>query len=177
MLLGIIVLLNGKVYYGGSAFKNTTRYSINTYSEKYDDMSYVRIGKKISCNIKLFEDTKMAKESFHNRGVYLKHKIEKSVVSESDVCFEKDGKTYCLKGKKYPEGYDVLKEVYESNVAVLQSAFDSTQCNDGEMFYTCEDGPLHVLTFYLGTVYAYYDQGDVKVGCSSIGGLSYCYDD
>ena len=107
-----------------------TRYTVN----KYTDNQYVYIGQKPANDIILYETAAEARSAFNNSPVWLKHEIESDIVKESRLCFEKNNNTYCLQGgiKETDEnGVELAnKPVYDANKAVLQSAFESNQCNE-----------------------------------------------
>ena len=174
LVVGTVVFFKYTEFYRGKEYKDTIRYSVNTYNEKDNEKSYMIIGRKIYRNIKLFDDKDKAKKAFHNTPIYLKNKIDNSILTESYVCFEKDGETYCLKGLLYPQSNKVMKEVYAYNKTVLDAAFDSSQCDGEGASYMCNDGSIHALTFLLGTVFAYTEEDDNQIGCRINAGIAYC---
>ena len=90
---------------------------------KYRTLPYkgVSIGDNVSEGVTLFDTVAEAKNAFNNRPFYLKHEIENDIVKESYVCFEKDSKTYCLRG--YTDN-----TYYESNKTILKEAFGESNC-------------------------------------------------
>ena len=134
-----------------------TRYTTNLYEEDSEgnwiEDSSVWIGRKPTDNITLYEIAAEAKTAFSNRPYYLKHEIENDIVKDSYVCFEKDSKTYCLRGQQTYEKVNgswqcksefldsvtntCLSTYYESNKAILLEAFGSANCTDDSPYFGC----------------------------------------
>ena len=157
-----------------------TRYTTNKYNSTYGDDSYVWIGKKPTDNITLYETATEAKAAFNNRPFYLKHTIENDMVKESYVYFEKDGNTYCLQGginEENDNGYKLDNSpVYDSNKAILQSAFGSNLCGeyyDGNdvgytTYFNCNDGSEGAGAYAGG--YVYFHSYVARQNCDVYGG-------
>lgn len=174
IVVGAVVFLKYNEFYRGNNYKDTIKYSVNAYNETDDEKSYMVIGRKINRSIKLFDDKDKAKKAFQNTPIYLKNKIDNSLLTESYVCFEKNGENYCLKGTLYSQSFEDKKETFTYNKIVLETAFDSSQCEEERSVYICNDGSIHALTFMFGTVSAYIEEDDNKIGCLINSGIAYC---
>jgi len=129
-----------------------TRYTTNTYYT-YGDESFLWIGEKPGDSVTLYETSSEAKAAFGNRPFYLKHIIESDIIKESYACFEKNDKTYCLKGQqtkeKVGDSWQCKSEFldnetnkcigtyFESNKAILLEAFDSSECSITSTYCSC----------------------------------------
>ena len=163
-----------------------TRYTTNKYINGNDN-EYVWIGQKPTENITLYNTVAEAKNAFNNRPFYLKHELENDIVKDSYVCFEKDGNTYCLRGQSTyervnnswqckSEFYDsvndkCLSTYYESNKAILKTAFGESNCTQSSSRLGCSVGGLIASADEYGYVYA--NAGSAGCGVSDIG-YSYC---
>lgn len=79
--------------------------------------------------------------------VCLKYKIENNIVTGADICFVKAGNEYCVKGwvdecqsgENSSECTTTSTPVYNSNKAVLQSAFtEANACNENNYSHSTE---------------------------------------
>lgn len=127
------------------------RYTTNIYDYSKEGYNSVWINQKMPSDITFYETVAEARANYNNSTIYLKHKIENDIVTESYVCFEKDSNTYCLRGL---DGYgdedapweckseyrtseeECMVPYYESNKEVLISAFGSSRCGDEDEFFS-----------------------------------------
>ena len=165
--------------------KNTFRYTVYT-----DDV--ITIGKKIPRSIYVFKKVDDLEKRFGDKTIYLKHKIENSIVTESYVCIEKNERTHCLRGgnltdsiiniirKKEKmvtkENSELANLVYDSNKKILEDIFDSNKCEEEtENIKTieCKDETLDILISDWGDVEVTYNQEEQCIVRSA--GISGCY--
>ena len=165
--------------------KNTFRYTVYT-----DDV--ITIGKKIPRSIYVFKEVDDLEKRFGDKTIYLKHKIENSIVTESYVCIEKNDKTYCLSGgqikdsfvnynkkggeKKFKKDKELASLAYDSNKKSLEDIFDSNKCEEKtENIKTieCKDETLDILISDWGDVEVTYNQEEQCIVRSA--GISGCF--
>lgn len=165
--------------------KNTFRYTVYT-----DDV--ITIGKKIPRSIYVFKEVDDLEKRFGDKTIYLKHKIENSIVTESYVCIEKNDKTYCLCGgqikdsfvnynkkgekKKFKKNKELASLAYDSNKKSLEDIFDSNKCEEEtENIKTieCKDETLDILISDWGDVEVTYNQEEQCIVRSA--GISGCF--
>ena len=132
------------------------------------------------------------KKRFGDKTIYLKHKIENSIVTESYVCIEKNDKTYCLCGgqikdsfvnynkkdgkKKFKKNKELASLAYDSNKKSLEDIFDSNKCEEKtENIKTieCKDETLDILISDWGDVEVTYNQEEQCIVRSA--GISGCF--
>ncbi len=95
---------------------------------------------------------------------FLKHEIADNKIVSTDACFIKDRNTYCLKGG---DG----GAAYETNKALLLSAFGESACNVNDSDVSCLVSGLYASAYSDGSVNA----DDVASFCYvDSGGNSYC---
>lgn len=167
--------------------KNTFRYTVYT-----NDV--ITIGKKIPRSIYVFKEVDDLEKRFGDKTIYLKHKIENSIVTESYVCIEKNDKTYCLSGgqikdsfvnyhKMDDDGKKIFKKnkelaslAYDSNKKSLEDIFDSNKCEEetGHIkTIECKDETLDILISDWGDVEVTYNQEEQCIVRSA--GISSCF--
>lgn len=165
--------------------KNIFRYTVYT-----DDV--ITIGKKIPHSIYVFKEVDDLENRFGDKTIYLKHKIENSIVTESYVCIEKNDKTYCLSGgqikdsfvnynkkggkKIFKKNKELASLAYDSNKKSLEDIFDSNKCEEEtEDIKTieCKDETLDILISDWGDVEVTYNQEEQCIVRSA--GISGCF--
>ena len=168
-----------------------TRYTTNLRTSGGGNNQYVWIGQKPTDNITLYETAAEARDALGSY-MYLKHEIENDIVKESYVCFERNNKTYCLRGGVEEEDKDTGEHpIYDQNKQILLSTFENSQCSesyemqsiDGTdenvfdehwLYFRCKDG-LTKATIYASQRYVEFRYGN-KLCTVMTEGSAYCYE-
>ncbi len=187
VIVGLLVTTILIEKYKEEELKNTTRYTV-------DSKDTVVIGKMLPRSVKVFKDVSDLKKELGNKTVYIKHKIENSIVTESYVCIEKNDKTYCLSGgqindtfvnyhkmddegkKKFKKNKELASLAYDSNKKSLEDIFDGYNCEEETGYYKtkeCKDETLDILISDWGDVEVTYNQEEQCIVRSV--GISGCY--
>ncbi len=90
------------------------------------------------------------------KNYYLKHTIKDGKIESSEVCFIKDGNTYCLKGA---DG----GAAYETNKALLLSVFGESACDINVSNINCNASGVSASAYSSGGVRAYDDSSYCSV--------------
>ncbi len=182
VIVGLLVTTILIEKYKEEELKNTTRYTV-------DSKDTVVIGKMLPRSVKVFKDVSDLKKELGNKTVYIKHKIENSIVTESYVCIEKNERAHCLRGGNFTDsiiniiqkkGKMVSKEdselanlVYDSNKKILEVIFDSDKCEkeDSNMkSLECKDETLDILISRMGDVEVSHSQGKCIIRAVGVSG-------
>ena len=172
--------------------KNRTNDLKNTFRYTFYTKDVIVIDRKIPRSIYVFKEVDDLEKRFGDKTIYLKHKIENSIVTESYVCIEKNDKTYCLSGgqikdsfvnynkkggeKKFKKDKELASLAYDSNKKSLEDIFDSDKCEEetGHIkTIECKDETLDILINDWGDVEVTYNQEEQCIVRSA--GISGCF--
>ncbi len=163
-------------------------HGLNRIKYKTYPTQNLQIGEVVYDFSTLFDTVEEAKEVSNNRPNYLKYVISDSdVIKEIYACFEKDSKTYCLRGfvtyddnsnQFIPDYYDSEKghgisPYYESNVAILKDAFGEQNCTLSNDHYFCSNSGLSTNVFEDGYITVYYNDMDCSIGSNGNSNCGY----
>lgn len=176
ILLGIITFLCISCTSKNSPYV----YTVNIYEEEHLEDSIVTIGNNIPKKIMVYKTPEKAMKVLNDNRLYLKHKIENDVVTESYVEFVITEEMAKDNEGAIPGIYDLrggTDASYEDNMNIMKEAFGysakESRCYlREEAFFTCRMAGMTVDLYQKGYVHI---TGKAGVSCIVLdSNISYC---